>query len=138
MAAPYRPTRLRAEGEPRPSFVLVTSLPYKVLSVCPGVSLDFPNVSYIDTEGGADLKHYTDKLKASGGRYFGPDPGSLDFNEVINQLQALATERHPYKTVVIDSFTKLFNLEVAHNAERLGEKNAFGADKKPSLHKRDD
>lgn len=96
-------------------------------------ALDFPNVYYIDTEGGADLKHYTDKLTASGGKYFGPDQGSLDFNEVIGQIQALATEEHPYKTVVIDSFTKLFNLAVASEAERLGDKNAFGADKKPAI-----
>ena len=36
-------------------------------------SLDFPSVYYIDTEGGADLNHYTDKLKKAGGVYFGPD-----------------------------------------------------------------
>jgi hypothetical protein len=34
-------------------------------------SLDFPNVYYVDTEGGADLAHYTDKLEKSGGVYFG-------------------------------------------------------------------
>lgn len=96
-------------------------------------SLDFPNVYYIDTEGGADLAHYTDKLKKAGGVYFGPDQGSLDFNSVINEIQALATEEHNFKTVVIDSFTKLFNLAVANEAERLGEKNAFGADKKPAI-----
>ncbi|CAK9249814.1 unnamed protein product [Sphagnum jensenii] len=96
-------------------------------------ALDFPKVFYIDTEGGADLAHYTDKLKKAGGVYFGPDQGSLDFIEVIGQIQALATEDHPYKTVVIDSFTKLFNLSVANEAERLGDKNAFGADKKPAI-----
>jgi hypothetical protein len=90
-------------------------------------------VYYIDTEGGADLEHYTDKLKASGGVYFGPEQGSLDFSEVLDQIQALATEQHGYKTLVIDSITKLFNLEIAKEAERLGDKNAFGADKKPAI-----
>jgi hypothetical protein len=96
-------------------------------------SLDFPNVYYIDTEGGADLEHYTDKLKASGGMYLGPDQGSLNFDTVLEQMQALATEEHQFKTVVIDSISKLFNLEVTKEGERLGDKNAFGADKKPAI-----
>ena len=36
-------------------------------------ALDFPSVYYMDTEGGADLEHYTDKLLAAGGMYFGPE-----------------------------------------------------------------
>lgn len=96
-------------------------------------ALDFPNVYYIDTEGGADLAHYTDKLERAGGVYFGPDQGSLDFEAVLVQIQALATENHEFKTVVIDSITKLFNLEITKEAERLGDKNAFGADKKPAI-----
>ena len=97
------------------------------------VSLDFPNVFYIDTEDGANLKHYTDKLKNSGGSYFGVAQGALSFDDVIGQIQALATEKHGYKTVVIDSITKLFSIAIANEAERLGEKNAFGADKKPAI-----
>jgi AAA domain len=99
-------------------------------------SLDFPSVYYIDTEGGADLAHYTDKLVASGGVYLGPDQGSLSFDTVIDQIKALATERHSYKTVVIDSITKLFNVAIADEAERLSTarlKNEFGADKKPAV-----
>jgi hypothetical protein len=96
-------------------------------------ALDFPACYYIDTEGGADLAHYTDKLKAAGGMYMGPEDGSLDFGVVIEQLQALATEKHSFRTVIVDSITKLFNTAVAIEAERLGAKNAFGADKKPAI-----
>lgn len=96
-------------------------------------SLDFPSVYYIDTEGGADLDHYTDKLKKSGGLYLGPEQGSLDFKTVIGQIQALATEEHSFKTVVIDSISKLFALAIAEEADKLGDKNAFGADKKPAI-----
>lgn len=96
-------------------------------------ALDFPNVYYIDTEGGADLEHYTEKLKNSGGVYFGIEQGSLDFGNVIGQIQALATEKHEYKTVIIDSITKIFNNEVAKEADRLGDKDAFGASKKPAV-----
>lgn len=99
-------------------------------------SLEFPKVYYIDTEGGADLGHYTDKLEKSGGVYLGVEQGSLDFSEVLDQIKALATEQHPYKTLVIDSISKLFNTAIAAEAERLsdeGKKNEFGADKKPAV-----
>lgn len=96
-------------------------------------SLDFPSVYYIDSEGGANLGHYTDKLKKSGGVYFGLEQGSQDFAEVVGQLKALATEEHPYRTVIIDSLSKLYNNEIAKEMERLGDKDAFGASKKAAV-----
>lgn len=99
-------------------------------------ALDFPSCYYIDTEGGADLAHYTDKLNASGGVYMGPDQGSLVFDEILGQVQALTTEKHPYKTLVIDSISKVFAVAIADEAERLeqgNKKNEFGADKKPAI-----
>jgi hypothetical protein len=133
-ATAKKPTKLKAV-DPKAT---APSKPKIMIFGKPGVgktwtSLDFPNVYYLDTEGGADLSHYTDKLKKSGGVYFGPEQGSLDFDTVIGQIQALATEQHPYKTVVIDSISKLFALSIAQEAERLGDKNAFGADKKPAI-----
>ena len=91
-------------------------------------SLEFPNCYFIDTEGGATRDHYTDRLKKSGGVYMGPEQGSLDFDVVIEQIQALATEKHSYKTVIIDSFTKLYNTCAAEAAEKGGDD--FGRDKK--------
>ncbi len=96
-------------------------------------ALEFPGVYYMDTEAGADLAHYTDRLKKSGGVYFGREQGSQDFATVIEQVKALATETHPYKTLVIDSLSKIYNLEVNKEAERLGEKDGFGASKKPAV-----
>lgn len=99
-------------------------------------SLDFPGVYYIDTEGGANMTHYTTKLEQSGGVYLGLEQGSLDFNTVLEQIRVLATEKHEFKTVVIDSITKIFNNEIAKEAERLekaGIKNEFGKDKKPAV-----
>jgi hypothetical protein len=91
-------------------------------------ALDFPAVYYVDPEGGADMSHYTDKLMASGGRYFGKEQGSQDFDTVIGQVEALATEEHEYKTLVIDSISKLYNIAAAEAAERGGDD--FGRDKK--------
>ncbi len=96
-------------------------------------ALDFPGVYYIDTEAGADLNHYRDKLKRAGGAYFGPDQGSLDFDAVISQVEALATEKHEFKTIVFDSITKLFNTAIADEQARLGDADVFGASKKPPI-----
>lgn len=96
-------------------------------------TLSFPNVYYIAPEDGASRAHYTDRLAKGGGVYLGPEDGALDFETVIEQIKALATEKHKFKTLAIDSITKLFNNAVATEAERLGDRNAFGADKKPAI-----
>ena len=93
-------------------------------------ALDFPSVYFIDVEGGACLPHYTDKLLNSNGVYLGEAQGALDFETVISQVKALATERHGYKTLVIDSITKLFNTFISDEIERLGDKDQYGASKK--------
>jgi hypothetical protein len=91
-------------------------------------SLDWPSVYYIDTEGGANLPHYTDKLHKAGGVYLGPEQGSLSFDTIIEQVQALATEQHPFRTLVIDSVSKLYNSAAFEAAEKIGDE--FGRDKK--------
>ena len=96
-------------------------------------SLSFPTPYYFDTEGGADLKHYQARLKEAGGAYLGPEDGTLDFNFLIEQIQALATEKHTYKTLIIDSITKIYQTAISNEQERLGDKDAFGASKKPAV-----
>ncbi len=99
-------------------------------------AIEFPSVYYIDTEGGANLAHYTDKLKAAGGAYFGPEHGSLDFTAVIEEVVTLASVQHPYRTLVIDSYTKLFNHTVETTRERMvkeGKKVEFSIEKKEAV-----
>ena len=101
-------------------------------------ALDFPSCYYIDTEGGALQAHYTDKLEKSGGVYLGPKQGACDFDVVLEQVKALATEKHSYKTLVIDSISKMFNTSIAAEAERIlekGDKDEYGASKKPAVSK---
>lgn len=97
------------------------------------LSMDFPDPYYIDCEGGARLAHYQAKLSESGGAYFGVEDGALDFGAVIAQIEALATESHGYKTLAIGSITKLYQHAIACEQARLGEKDAFGASKKPAV-----
>lgn len=99
-------------------------------------ALDFPNCYYIDTEGGAKQSDYLSKLKKANGSYFGQDEGSQDFAEVTEQVKALATEKHNFKTLVIDSFSHLQMIEVGKEIEKFmrGKKDlsaTYGAEKKP-------
>lgn len=99
-------------------------------------SLAWPNVYYLDSERGADRDHYTDRLKTSKGVYMGPEDGTLDPEVLIGQFKALATEKHAYKTVVIDSITKIYNHLIGAEQERIlgaGKKDEFGASKKPAI-----
>jgi hypothetical protein len=96
-------------------------------------SLEFPKVYYIDTEGGANLSHYTDRLTKAGGVYLGIEDGALDPKTVLEQVQALATEQHEYRTIVIDSVSNIFNKMTADEQDRLGDKDGFGASKKPAV-----
>jgi hypothetical protein len=90
--------------------------------------LSFEKPVVIDTEGGATRPEYVDRIKASGGVYMGKEQGSQDFKSVIDTIKELATTQHEYKTLIIDSFSKLYNLEAAIAEERVG--NEYGRDKK--------
>ncbi len=96
-------------------------------------ALSFPKPYYMDIEGGADLAHYQARLKEAGGVYLGPEDGTLNFDFIMSEIQTLATEKHEYKTLIIDSITKLYQTCIANEAERLGDKDAFGASKKPAV-----
>ena len=91
-------------------------------------ALNFPKPYLIDTEGGATGPQYRKKLIEVGGAYFGKEQGSQDFDAVNAELKALATTKHEYKTLILDSFSALYNFEAARAEEKVG--NDFGKDKK--------
>lgn len=99
-------------------------------------AIDWPDVYYIDTEAGADLAHYQEKLAKVGGMYFGPEQGSQEPSVIIDQFRGLATEKHRYKTVVVDSISKIFNKIAAEESDRLtraGEDDGYGRANKPAV-----
>lgn len=113
--------------------VVIPSKPKIMLSGKPGTGKSFfalnaPAPYLLDTEGGATREQYVSKLLKQGGSYFGIEQGAQDFTEVINQVRELATTKHPYKTLIIDSFSKLYNIEAAAAEERGG--SDFGKDKR--------
>lgn len=90
--------------------------------------LDFKKPFVIDVEGGATEPQYIKKMQEVGAAYMGKEEGSQDFKTVIEQLKELATTKHDYQTLVIDSFSKLYNLTAAIAEEKVG--NVYQADKK--------
>lgn len=107
--------------------------PHVMLSGEPGTgktyfSLNWPAPYFIDVESGASREQYMKRLIEAQGLYMGPEQGSQDFQEVINQVKLLATTKHPYRTLIIDSFSKLYNLEAAAAEDRIG--SDFGKDKR--------
>lgn len=68
-------------------------------------SIQFPRPYLIDTEKGAENDQYTKILDKAGGAIF----QTGDFDELITEIKSLLTEKHPYKTVVIDPLTTLYN-----------------------------
>lgn len=75
----------------------------------------FPAPYVIDTEGGTD--YYGDLIEGSGGVVW----QCHDLDDVCREVRALATESHPYKTIVIDPFTTLFDAAVDEGVATKGD-----------------
>lgn len=64
-------------------------------------SIHFPGCYLIDTERGAENDQYARILEQRGGAYL----HTSDLDEIIEEVRVLATEPHPYRTLVIDPCT---------------------------------
>lgn len=68
-------------------------------------ALQFPRPYLIDTERGAENEQYVKALESAGGAYmFTNDPDTL-----IEEIRSLISEEHPYKTLIIDPLTVIYN-----------------------------
>jgi hypothetical protein len=76
-------------------------------------AIQFPKPYWIDTEGSADKKIYANLLEAQGGVVF----PTQDFDEVISEVKLLMREKHEYKTLIIDSYSIVYN----ELCDRLGQ-----------------
>ena len=93
-------------------------------------AIQFPKPYLIDTERGAENDQYVAALEKSGGAYF----FTTDFDEMTQEITALMTERHSYRTVIIDPLTVPYMAELDKEAKRLANKEdpsgtAFGRNK---------
>lgn len=86
-------------------------------------AIQFPRPYLIDTEKGAVNTQYVKLLEGAGGGYFGPDEGATDVEEVIKEVTGLLTEKHEYRTLVIDPLTVIYNNLLDKSAQELATKD---------------
>lgn len=68
-------------------------------------SISFPRPYLIDTEKGATNDQYVKKLQDAGGAVF----QTSDFDELMKEVKSLLTEKHEFKTLIIDPLTTVYN-----------------------------
>ena len=68
-------------------------------------AIKFPTPYVIDAEKGTEHKNYVKILQGVGGEVF----QTSDINDVIAEVRALLTEKHEFRTLVIDPITPIYN-----------------------------
>jgi len=86
-------------------------------------AISFPKPYLIDTERGAENTQYIEKLKKNGGVIF----QTSDFDDLVTEVKSLLTEKHEFKTLIIDPLTTLYNDLLEKSAkERISDKDPDG------------
>lgn len=68
-------------------------------------AINFPAPYLIDTERGAENDQYIEILNKNNGVIF----QNNSFDEIVQEVLALLSEDHPYKTLIIDPITTVYN-----------------------------
>jgi DNA polymerase III delta prime subunit len=68
-------------------------------------AIQFPKPYLIDTERGAENEQYVELLEKNGGVIF----QTTDFDELLEEVKALLTTEHDYKTIIIDPLTTMYS-----------------------------
>lgn len=66
-------------------------------------AIQFPNSYIIDAERGTE--NYDEAIRSSGSQVF----QTTDMDEVVTEVKSLLTEKHDFRTLVIDPITTLYN-----------------------------
>lgn len=81
-------------------------------------ALAFPRAYVIDAERGTD--HYADAIRANNSVVL----HSTSHSELLEQVRALLSERHDYRTLVIDPISTIYSDLLDECEKRVGESNA--------------
>jgi len=68
-------------------------------------AIQFPKPYLIDTERGAENHQYVKILESQGGSIF----QTSDFDDMMVEIRSLLTEKHDYKTLIIDPLTVVYS-----------------------------
>lgn len=89
-------------------------------------AIQFPRPYLIDTEKGAENDQYVQMLNKSGGSYFFTN----DPMELVAEVTALLSEKHEYRTLIIDPLTVIYSSLCDKYALEVG--TDFGKNKIPA------
>lgn len=84
----------------------------------------FKNCYFIDCERGAERAKYVENITNNNGVLF----YTRKFSELIEEVEALLTLEHPYKTLVIDPITTIYNDLIEEEIEKIQ-----GSGRKPKI-----
>lgn len=79
-------------------------------------AISFPKPYLIDTEKGAENEQYVKLISDAGGVVF----QTSDFNEMLEEVKNLISEKHDYKTLIIDPLTTVYNDLLDKAAVKVG------------------
>lgn len=85
-------------------------------------AIQFPSPYLIDTEKGATNDQYVKALESAGGVYFGTN----DLDEIVAEVAALLTEKHAFRTLIIDPITGPYAEACDKAARRLAMEKGEG------------
>lgn len=83
-------------------------------------AIQFPRPYLIDTERGAENDEYVEHLNRNGGAVFQTNI----FDDMVREVTALLTEKHEFRTLIIDPVTTVYNDLVDKAEQKVG--NEFG------------
>lgn len=76
-------------------------------------AIQFPRPYLIDTERGAENAQYVRMIEERGGAVFACN----DFDDIVREVTALLSEKHDYRTLIIDPITTVYD-DLIEKAER--------------------
>lgn len=79
-------------------------------------AIQFPSPYVIDTERGTENDGYVDLINKSNGAVF----KTSDFDEIYAEVRALLSEKHDFKTLVIDPLTTIYDDLLEKSAKAVG------------------
>lgn len=79
-------------------------------------SISFPRPYLIDTEKGSENDQYIKLLSNNGGVVF----QTSDFDEMLEEIKTLISEKHDYKTLIIDPLTTIYNDLLDKSSVKVG------------------
>ncbi len=80
-------------------------------------ALQFPAAYVIDAERGTTTSLYVDRIREGGGAVFHTN----DIDEVMAEVRTLLSEEHPYRTLILDPVTTIYDDLVDRSSRQFGE-----------------